>query len=652
MENGTMKNAYGWTGKILNIDLNTRKISTRDTVEYSKRFLGGIGIGEKIYWDESSPDFSAFNPGNPLILMTGPLGATQAPSAPRIVVCGKSPCIYPETFVNASLGGFFPAELKKAGYDGIVIKGKADSPVYLSIKNEKIEIRDASHLWGLTNSKTHHTIRKEVGEKVSILSTGPGGENGTRIGIIFTDVAGSGSMGFGSVMGSKNLKAIAAIGTGRISVADTNRIKLIRKKLKDMTGEGYYNLREIPITLPGTEVVKKVHCHGCPQGCSRSLQRRASGVEDIRKCQTGIFYSMWDRRLHQMPTDASFQAATIANEYSICVMELVFLLLWLDKCLENSILTEKDIELPVSKMGSIEFFESMIKKISYREGFGSILAEGAIRASEIVGKESREITRNLLTQTGRAIAYGPKVFIHSALIYATEPRPFITELHEICEPLTKWALWYTSKGEKSYVSTDVLRRIGKKFWGSEQAVDFSTDDGKALASVLIQNRQYVKESLILCDFAWPVYDDASTEDHVGDPTLESQLLSAVIGKEIDEKELNHIGERIFSLNRAILLREGRKGREDDFLPEFFFEEREERIPDAFGMRNTELFLPGSGDEVISRKGKAVDKKIFEKMKDDYYELRDWDVKTGLLKKDALTKLDLSEMIEPLKEKVV
>lgn len=647
-----MDKTYGWTGKILNIDLTERKVSTLHTEEYSELFLGGIGIGEKIYWDESSPGFNAFDPQSPLILMTGPLAATQAPSAPRIVVCGKSPSLYPETFTNASIGGFFPAEIKKAGYDGIVIKGKADSPVYINIENEKVEIRDASHMWGLTSTKTHDTIRKETGEKARILSIGPAGENGTRIGIIFTDIAGAASVGFGSVMGSKNLKAISARGTGTIPVADDNRIKLIRKRLREMTGEGYYNIREVPITMPGTEVVRKVHCHGCPQGCSRSLQRRASGAEGIRKCQTGMFYYLWDKRLHNEPTDASFGAATIANEYSICCMEVVTLLLWLDKCLDNGILTEKDIELPVAQMGSIEFFEAIVKKISYREGFGNVLAEGTIRASEIVGKESRELTRDSLTQTGRAIAYSPKVFIHSALIYATEPRPFITELHEISEPLTKWGLWYTSKGENSYLSTDVLRKIGKRFWGSEKSVDFLTYDGKALASMLIQNRQFVKESLILCDFAWPVYDDASTEDHVGDPSLDSQLLSAVTGKEIDEKELNHMGERIFALNRAILLREGRKGRDDDILPEFFFVEREERIADGFGLRNPGLFLPGPGDKVISRKGKAVDKEKFEKIKDEYYELRGWDLKTGLLKKDTLKKLDLDEVIEPLKEKVV
>jgi aldehyde:ferredoxin oxidoreductase len=358
-------------------------------------------------------------------------------------------------------------------------------------------------------------------------------------------------------------------------------------------------------------------------------------------------------KLHGHLTEASFQATMLVNENSLGAGELLFLLFWLEKCFEQGVLSERDTELPLSEMGSIEFLETMIKKICFREGFGAVLAEGVLRASKIYGKESQEIVRDFLTYTGRpASPYSPKVFIPSSLIYATEPRPFLAELHEVSEPLTKWAIWYVSKGEKSYVSTEVLRKIGEKFWGSEKAVDFSTYEGKALAAVKIQNRQLAKESLILCDFAWPVFDDASTEDHVGDPSLESQLLSAVTGREIDEKELDHIGERIFTLNRAILLREGRKGREDDYLPESQFIEREEFVDDVFGMCNPGLFLPGKGNEVISRKGKAVDREKFEQIKDEYYQLRGWDIPTGLLKKDTLNKFGLDDVIEPLKEKVI
>jgi len=638
---------FGWAGKIISIDLTGRKISLLETTDYSDRFLGGLGIGEKLYWDRALTGIDAFHPANPLILMTGPLAATPVPSAPRVVACGKSPCIYPETFVSASLGGFFAADLKRAGYDGMVIQGKADAPVYISIEDNRIDIKDAQHLWGLTNGKTRQAVKEATGGTPRIMSIGPGGENRTRIGIIFTDAGGAGSMGFGSVMGAKNLKAVAVQGSGTIEVANPERISGIRKRFQRMTGEGYYNLFGTPITLPGTTVVKKIHCHGCPQGCWRTLQRSASGMEDIRKCQIGIFYSFWDSKLHGQATEASFRATTLANEYSLCVMELVFLLFWLDKCYTQGILTEKDIELPFSKAGSIEFLEAMIQKICSREGFGAVLAEGTLRASESVGKESREITRNLLTQSGRAIAYGPKVFFPSALIYATEPRPSITELHEICEPLTKWAIWQKTKGEKSYVSTGVLRKIAEKFWGSEQAVDFSTYEGKALAALKVQNRQFAKESLILCDFAWPVYDDASTDDHVGDPTLESQILSAAIGKEIDEQELNQIAERIFTLNRIILLRDGRKGREDDELPAFTFIEREELIADVFGMHNPELLVPGTGDEIISRKGKAVDRQKFEEMKDEYYNLRGWNQQTGIPTGKTLKKLGLDDIVRDL-----
>jgi aldehyde:ferredoxin oxidoreductase len=638
---------YGWVGKILRVDLSKNKVSTTDTEEYSGDFIGGIGIAQKIYWDEGHPGKDAFHPDNPLILMTGPLAATSAPAAPRWTVSGKSPLMHPETFYSGSMSGFFGAELKMAGFDGMVITGKADTPVYISIHDETVGIKDARHLWGKTNSWVRDVIKAEAGEKAKILSIGPCAENGSRIGIILTDVAGSGSRGFGSVMGAKNLKAVTVTGSGKIPVADAAAVQQIRSKIKGMTGPGYFNLYGNPISLPGSTVVKKVHCHGCPMGCWRSLHKSAAGNEGIRKCQTPLFYSLWDRKLHKDVTEASFLATNMANDYSLCVLEIVFLLLWLEKCHEQGILTEKDIGLPMSRMGSLEFLESMIQKIARREGFGALLAEGVVRAAEQTGTAAQAIEKEQ-----RMFPYGPKVFPQSALLYAVEQRPPITELHEVCTAPTKWGVWYNTKGEKSYVSTEVLRKIGKQFWGSEQAVDFSTYDGKALAAIKVQHREYAKESLILCDFVWPVYDDAGSADHVGDPALDSRLLSAVIGKEIDSASLEHTAERIFNLNRALMLREGRKGRADDCLPERLFIEREEPIMDVFGMHNPQLLLPGAGDEIISRKGKAVDKEKFELMLDEYYVLRGWDRATGLPKKEKLDELGLGWVQEGLPGKTV
>ena len=149
-----MKNTYGWTGKILEVDLSERKVSETDTLEYTRRFIGGRGIGAKIYWDNLSPGRDALHPESPLIIMTGPLAGTTAPSGSRWLVCGKSPALFPENFTSSNLGGFFGADLKKAGYDGIVISGKASGKAYLSITGEKVEIKDASRLWGLTTSRT------------------------------------------------------------------------------------------------------------------------------------------------------------------------------------------------------------------------------------------------------------------------------------------------------------------------------------------------------------------------------------------------------------------------------------------------------------------------------------------------------------------
>lgn len=642
-----MDNRYGWAGKILKVDLSEKRITAVETADYAERFIGGLGIGQKFYWDESTAEMPADHPQSPLLFMTGPLAATTAPSAPRLVVCGRSPSLYPEAFNSASMAGSFTAELKKAGYDGIVVTGRASQPLYLTITNEAAELKDASHLWGLTNSKTQQFIRKTWGEKTRFLTIGPGAENGSRIGTIATDAGGSGSRGFGSLMGSKQLKAIAVRGSGKIAVADPGKISAIGKAVREMRGEGFFNLYGTPLSLPGVKVVKKVHCQGCPQGCWRTLHQSPSGEEGVRKCQTPLFYSLWSSRYPETSTEVSFRATSLVDDYSLCVIEMTFLLLWLEKCFKQGILSDADTGLPLSRLGSMEFFESMLHKIVSGEGFGRILAQGVARAAAGVGAESKAIA-----DSDRPMPYGPKVFIPSALLYATEPRPPITELHEVCHPLTKWALWYVSKGERSYVSTAVLRKIAEKFWGSETAVDFSTYDGKALAAKKIQERQYAKECLVLCDFAFPLFDNAASEDHVGDPLLESKLLSAVTGQDFDEARLHRAGERVFNLNRAIHLREGRRGRADDCLPETQFIEREERLADVFGMHNPELYLPGAGDDIISRKGRALDREKFEKLLDEYYRLRGWDAATGLFKEETLRALDLPEVVEGLPGKVV
>ena len=189
---------------------------------------------------------------------------------------------------------------------------------------------------------------------------------------------------------------------------------------------------------------------------------------------------------------------------------------------------------------------------------------------------------------------------------------------------------------------EVLRRIASRCWGGEAAADFSNSEGMALAAKTVQDRQYAQDCLILCSFLWPITDSQFTDDHLGDPSLESQLLSAVTGREIDEDGLYRIAERVFNLGRAILIREGHRGMDEDQLPDAWHD-----IPLRADFTNPELLVPGDGDEAVCRKGAVVDRNDFEEMKREYYRTRGWDATTGLQTRAKLEDLGLWEVTEDL-----
>ncbi|MFO8113428.1 MAG: aldehyde ferredoxin oxidoreductase C-terminal domain-containing protein, partial [Desulfosalsimonadaceae bacterium] len=187
----------------------------------------------------------------------------------------------------------------------------------------------------------------------------------------------------------------------------------------------------------------------------------------------------------------------------------------------------------------------------------------------------------------------------------------------------------------SPTTAEVFRKAAVKFWKSEKAWDMTTFDGKAEATRNVQDRTYVKDSLGLCDFGWPIMDSFHAEDQTGDPTLENRLFSIVTGIDADEAALNRYGERIFNLQRAILLREGWDPSEDDAPAAFNFEE-----PLLFDMLNPELIVPGPTEEPVSVKGNTLDRGEFEKMRREYYQLRGWDPDTGLQKKEVFERLGM------------
>jgi aldehyde:ferredoxin oxidoreductase len=639
MEVKRMAHSYGYAGKILRVNLSTGRVRTVPTETYAKRFLGGRGLALKVYWDEVSPQIDALDPENQIAIMTGPLCGIPGIAGSRWQVSGKSPTI--NQFSYSNLGGAWGAQLKFAGYDGIIVEGKSDRLVYLMIQNHNIELKDAAHLKGKGAIQTRDLLKAELGKAFRIVSIGPAGENRVRYSILLADSDSSGSAGFGAVMGSKKLKAIAVSGDGTVDVADREKIGSLRKTIREVKFEPF----NWP-TMLSQDRIRRDICFGCINGCMRVNYHPEQGKAGKYCCQSAGYYEIRAQRYYDDVTEVPYQATKLCDDYGIDTRFIETMMMWLSRCFRAQVLTDDETGLPLSNMGSREFIEALIHKIAFKQEFGSLLAEGVHKAAETVGKDSEKLITDYMIKTGEDSPYDPRMFITTGLLYATEPRMPIQQLHEVGLPVLLWVgrtlgVDFLIPGE-NYVTSDVIRGIGRKFWGNEIAADFSTYEGKALSAVKIQNRQYVKESLILCDFSWPIIHSPKTPDHVGDPSLESRICGAVTGKDMDEETLYAVGERVFNLQRAVLTREGRNGREYDTLEEFNF-----TVPLKAEFGNPDCLIPGKDGEVFSRKGMAVDRDEFEKMKDEYYRIRGWDVSTGLQTMKQLDALDLRDIAEAL-----
>ena len=230
-ESGGSGFVRGWTGKILVVDLGTRQIGETATEDYAREYVGGRGIAARLYWELTNPQIKPLDPENPLIFMTGPLTGTCMTAATIMSVVGKSPAALPESYCYGTIGGYLGTELKKAGFDGVVVTGRADVPSYLWINDGKVEIRDAGGLWGKNALETAAALIKEHGAKARFLVIGVSGEKLVRTATAYASHEGSLSCGYGAVMGSKNLKGILVRGTGEIEVADSDGLRELNRRV-------------------------------------------------------------------------------------------------------------------------------------------------------------------------------------------------------------------------------------------------------------------------------------------------------------------------------------------------------------------------------------------------------------------------------------
>ncbi len=635
-----MTSEFGYAGKILKVDLSSASMSDIPTSDYADRFIGGRGIAAKIYWDEVPPGAKAFDPENRLMFMTGPLSGYPGIAGSISQICGKSAFTNPEQFFYTSMAGSWGAHLKFAGYDGVVVYGKSEKPVYLLVQDGKAELRDASALWGKDSNETRDLLKSELGRSARVLATGPAGEN---LVTFATTLAEEDAAAWGAaIMGSKKLKAIVARGRGsRPPVANPEKLEALVKYLR---GLGYGSGYGLGGAFDAASLTRKQSiCYGCVRGCGRSTCETADGIKAKMSCQNGGFYLFAAAAYYGKPTEVPFHVTRLTLNYGVETHALRAIMRWLTDCYDSGVLTEENTGIPLSKYGSWEFMETLVKKISLREGFGDVLAQGVHQAADSVGGKAKELVTDHADKNGQNMMYGPRLYNINGIFYATEPRMTLPTLHEMAIPMEKWNEWVKG-AEGAYMSYDRLRDIGRRFWGSELAFDCSTYEGEAVAAKRIQDRIRAEESLILCAFFYPLRSCDYTETHEGDPTIESKLYSAVTGNETDEDGLNRIGERVFNLERAVLAREDPRGKKVDEIPEFNF-----TVPIESEIMNPELLVPGKDGEPITKKGTVVDRKKFAKMLSEYYQLRGWD-SSGLQTKQKLAELNLEDVAQELAQR--
>lgn len=628
-----------YAGKILRVDLSTGRSETFDTLGHARRFLGGRGVATAIHWSEVPPEARFDDEANRLVVAFGPLcGASGGLGGSRWGIFGKSP--FPasghsgrEHFCYGNLGGSFGAELRFAGYDGLVVQGRAERPTWLAIEDGRVELRSAAELWGRDTIETRAAVTELAAAGSKVMAIGPAGEHCVPLATVFADGDASCSGGMGAVMGAKNLKAVAVRGSARkVEVADRKALRAIDRHIRSLR-RGNVKVWGLDFMAHGPRT-KKLPCHACMAHCLRVRYRAENGDSGKFMCQARFFYMHHAWGYYGQDNDVPFLANRLCDRYGIDTWEVQALLEWLLLCHEAGLVTEQELGLDLSKVGSLELIESLVRMTSLRQGFGELLAQGAQGAARQRGGPSAA----LFTRTD---PYDPRYCTVNTLLFPFETREPIQQLHEAGLVLSQWSSWAKGVSE-AHISSDVARGIAERFWGSAAAADMTTLDGKAEAARRIQNRQLAKESMGVCDWMFPLIDIPPGPDHVGDPSVESRILSAVLGEPWSEQELYQLGERVFNLQRAVLLREGHRARADDCLPAQWHER-----PIQTHVADPDLLAPGPKGRIVSQLGRRAHRDDFLRIRDEFYERRGWDVPTGLPSREGLHALGLSDVADEL-----
>lgn len=609
---------YGYAGKVLHVDLTTGKTRVEKLNEdYAKKYIGGIGLGIRLLMDNSKPGTDPFDPGNPLIFATGPLSGTMGSTAGNgYAVVSKSPAT--GGVGEAKAHGFFGPDLKRAGYDAVIITGKADKLSYLWIDDDKVQLMNAEHMAGKSPYETDMAIREELGDYyIRVSAIGEAGEKLSRIACIINDeFRAIGRTGMGAVMGSKNLKAVAVRGTKDVSVADLEGfkefVKLIHERMKGPATKKYKTLGTpenvlvlnaiaalatrnfTQATFEGAEKVsgeylnehyvkKIVGCATCGMRCDHiAVVPEGPYMGSTSRLEFECLWSMGplcgvDR------LDAIIEAMRIVNEYGMDGISIGVVVAFAMDCYEHGVITKEQTDGIDLSFGNAEALIAIIHKIGKREGWlGNALAEGVEKAAEIIGGDAPKYACHIK---------GLELPGYDLRTLKTAALGFSVSFRGACHL------------RNGAYSPDVKGKVNR----------FKIEKGRGKMIVPDGHVYNVIDSLIVCKFSRGTYYDGNADL--------AKYYTLATGIPMTPEELDKTGERIENLARLFNIREGKGTREYDTLP--------------WKIKNAPV--PDEGPA----KGAVVSDEEFQVGLDDYYEARGWTM-DGIPTVEKLNELNLSE----------
>ena len=626
----------GYHDRILHVDLSTGEMSVEHPGEtFYRTYMGGSALGLYYLLKDTEPGIDPLGPANVLVFALSALTGAPISGQSRMTAVAKSPLT--DAVGDSQTGGFFPAEMKFAGFDALVLKGRSDQPVYLWLHDGEAEIRPAGHLWGKVTGEAEAAIREELGdEKIEIAQIGPAGEKLVRYAAIMNmSNRANGRTGMGAVMGSKNLKAVAVRGKDRPQLQDRKGVIDLAKwgaanfEDSDVYGLGLFGTAEVmsgqnrsggqvtynwdsgyfetAMELDGTTMSETIlkdrdSCYACTVRCKRVVEVKEGpytadplygGPEYETLSTFGTYIGSDDLR-------AVAHANQLCNMYGMDTISCGATIAWAFNCFEEGLIDQAVTGGLELRYGSVPEMVKLTEMIAMREGFGDLLAEGSARAAQQLGNGTEDLVAAVKKQ--EIPAHMPQTKRSLALIYAVNP--FGAD-HQSSEHDPAW---------RSYV--DRMEEIGVMDEPQHPRV---LNEEKVRYALKTQHAYSCLDTLDICQFvfgpAWHLYSMGQL----------AQAVQMITGWQVDVDELQQIGERRLNMMRAYNAREG-IGREADILPK----------------KLHKALVGGKSD------GYIVTEEEVEQAKDWYYAMSGWDVQTGTPTRAKLEALNLGWLADELR----